>query len=60
MIYRIQGKAIHTQIERDFLKLNEFFIKLTELQRINIEQAKTLVPRNMFRKFVEANLLKEH
>ena len=39
---------------------NEFFIKLIEIRHIDIQHAKTIIPLNMLRKLVEANILKEH
>ncbi|RIB18133.1 hypothetical protein C2G38_2037153 [Gigaspora rosea] len=41
-------------------KNHEFFIKLIEVGRIDIEQAETIIPISMIHKLVEINILKEH
>ena len=39
---------------------HEFFIKLMEVDCIDIKKAKTIIPLNMIHKLVEANILKEN
>ncbi|CAG8714162.1 9854_t:CDS:2, partial [Ambispora leptoticha] len=58
-------EQMFTQIKRDLdtveLPANhEFFIKLIEVDHIDIRKAKTIIPLNMIHKLVEANILKEH
>ncbi|RIB30803.1 P-loop containing nucleoside triphosphate hydrolase protein [Gigaspora rosea] len=58
-------KEMFTQIERSLdtvdLPVNhKFFIKLIETKHMDIKQAKTIIPLNMIRKLVEANIIKEH
>ncbi|CAG8564346.1 5604_t:CDS:2, partial [Paraglomus occultum] len=54
-----------TQIKRDLDTVelpenHEFFIKLIEVDRIDIKNANTIIPLNMIHKLVEANILKEN
>ncbi|KAF0416967.1 hypothetical protein F8M41_007369 [Gigaspora margarita] len=58
-------EKMFTQIKKDLDTVDlpenhEFFIKLIEAHRIGIAQAKTIIPLNMIRKLVEANIIKEH
>ncbi|CAH1764317.1 7282_t:CDS:2, partial [Entrophospora sp. SA101] len=58
-------EQLFTQVKRDLDMVelpenHEFFIKLIEIHRIGIQQAKTIIPLNMLRKLVKANILKEH
>ncbi|CAG8649106.1 7659_t:CDS:2, partial [Ambispora gerdemannii] len=58
-------EQMFTQIKRDLdtveLPANhEFFIKLIEVDHIDIQKAKTVIPLNMIHKLVEANILKEN
>ncbi|CAG8837279.1 36748_t:CDS:2, partial [Gigaspora margarita] len=58
-------KRLFTQIKMNLgmvgiPKNHEFFIKLIEVGRIDIEQAETIIPLNMIHKLVEVNILKEH
>nr|CAG8552851.1 7490_t:CDS:2 [Entrophospora candida] len=58
-------EQLFTQVKRDLDMVelpenHESFIKLIEIHRIGIQQAKTIIPLNMLRKLVKANILKEH
>ncbi|CAG8532037.1 11459_t:CDS:2 [Scutellospora calospora] len=39
---------------------HEFFINLIEVDRIDIDKAKTIIPLKMIHKLIETNILKEH
>ncbi|RHZ44228.1 hypothetical protein Glove_750g52 [Diversispora epigaea] len=54
-----------TQIRRDLVTMklptnHKFFIKLIEVDHIDMEKAKTIIPLNLIYKLVEANILREH
>ncbi|RIB30793.1 hypothetical protein C2G38_2151771 [Gigaspora rosea] len=58
-------KEMFTQIEEnldtvDLPENHKFFIKLIKTHRMDIKQVKTIMPLNMIRKLVEANIIKEH
>ncbi|CAG8684091.1 21365_t:CDS:2, partial [Dentiscutata erythropus] len=65
ILFNAFKKKMFTQFERDLDTVNlpinhKFFVKLMEVHRIHITQAKTIIPLNMIRKLVEANIIKEH